>query len=175
MKCQLQHWVFKNPLFLKERNFKKSWIPLYNVKLLNHSFNIGLSSQYAILTKLFQKYDQCKYFIERTNWAAVWDKIGSFSSGILLVLGIAGNILAILVLSKDTSNISFNRLLISLAVVDILLIVDMVVQKSIIGNFVKEEPLWYKLSYPFVWHPVKGMIQSAAIFMVVAVSAERYR
>ena len=80
-----------------------------------------------------------------------------------------------MVLSKDTSNISFNRLLISLAVVDILLIVDMVVQKSIIGNFVKEEPLWYKLSYPFVWHPVKGMIQSAAIFMVVAVSAERYR
>jgi hypothetical protein len=59
--------------------------------------------------------------------------------------------------------------------VDSLLILDMIVQKAIIGNFVTEEPLWFKLTYPFLWHPVKGMIQSGAIFMVVAVSAERYR
>lgn len=58
---------------------------------------------------------------------------------------------------------------------DSLLILDMIVQKAIIGNFVTEEPLWFKLTYPFLWHPVKGMIQSGAIFMVVAVSAERYR
>ncbi len=52
---------------------------------------------------------------------------------------------------------------------------DSIVQKAIIGTFVVEEPLWFKKSYPFFWHPVKGMIQSGAIFMVVAVSAERFR
>ena len=35
--------------------------------------------------------------------------------------------------------------------------------------------MWFKLSYPYFWHPAKGMIQTSTIFMVVAVSAERFR
>ena len=63
----------------------------------------------------------------------------------------------------------------TLAVADSLLILDMILQKAIIGNFLYTEPMWYKVSYPYFWHPFKGMVQSCAIFMVVAVSAERYR
>ncbi len=48
-------------------------------------------------------------------------------------------------------------------------------QKSIINEFLSEEPLWFKLSYPYLWHPLKGMVHSATIFMIVAVSAERFR
>ncbi len=90
-------------------------------------------------------------------------------------VGLCGNIMAVFVLQTYHTNVSFNRLLMSLAVVDSLLILDMIIQKSIIGTFVTVEPFWYKVSYPFFWHPVKGMVQSGAIFMVVAVSAERYR
>ena len=51
----------------------------------------------------------------------------------------------------------------------------MLIQKAIVGNFLKEEPLWFKMSYPYFWHPIKGMVKNGTIFMVVAVSAERYR
>ena len=50
------------------------------------------------------------------------------------VVGLAGNIMAIFVLRTYSTNVSFNRLLMSLAVVDSLLIVDMVIQKAIIGK-----------------------------------------
>ena len=36
------------------------------------------------------------------------------------------------------------------------------------------EPLWYRLSFPYL-HPFKGFCLSASIFMVVAISAERHR
>jgi hypothetical protein len=51
----------------------------------------------------------------------------------------------------------------------------MLIQKSIVGNFLMEEPHWFKMSYPYFWHPIKGMVKNGTIFMVVAVSAERYR
>ena len=57
--------------------------------------------------------------------------------------------------------------------IDVALIMDMVVQKCIAYHFT--EPLWFRVSYPFFWHPVKGILLSATIFMVIAVSAERFR
>ena len=66
----------------------------------------------------------------------------------------------------------------SLSVIDVALIVDMVVQKSIVYHFwyaFDYEPLWFRTSYPFFWHPIKGIFLSASIFMVIAVSAERFR
>jgi hypothetical protein len=62
-----------------------------------------------------------------------------------------------------------------LAIWDSLLIVDMLIQKAIVGNFLMEEPHWFKMSYPYFWHPIKGMVKNGTIFMVVAVSAERYK
>ena len=61
----------------------------------------------------------------------------------------------------------------SLSVIDIALIADMVVQKCIAYHF--DEPLWFRVSYPYFWHPIKGIFLSATIFMVIAVSAERFR
>ena len=118
-------------------------------------------------------YEKIEDFSAMRENARFW--LEGISITVVGGVGFCGNIMAILVLSTYTTNVSFNRLLMSLAVVDSLLILDMMVQKSIIGNFVTVEPLWYKISYPFFWHPAKGMIQSGAIFMVVAVSAERYR
>ena len=79
-----------------------------------------------------------------------------------------------------------------MAVTDLLLIIVNVVQASVrlkgvdnseeyqsnnttkIEEYVTE-PVWYKLSYALFWHPIKGIFHSASIFMVVAVSAERFR
>ena len=66
----------------------------------------------------------------------------------------------------------------SLALVDSLLLLDMLIQKTIIPyytNLSPAEPEWYKLSYPYFWHPFKGVIATVTIYLMVAISAERYR
>lgn len=68
-----------------------------------------------------------------------------------------------------------------LAVSDSLLIVDSIVQKSIVpyfmgnpGSFLRE-PGWFIVTYPYFWHPFKGIILTITIYMMVAISAERFR
>ena len=68
---------------------------------------------------------------------------------------------------------SFFYLYISLAVWDTALIVDMMIDKLLSYHF--EYPTWFNITYPFFWHPIKGVCLSATIFMIVAVSIERYR
>ena len=89
--------------------------------------------------------------------------------------GLLGNTMSVIVLNTYTSNRSFNNLLISLSIVDNLLIIFTLVEKAIIGSFLSYQPAWFINCYPLLWHPVKGMIHTAAIYMVVAVSAERFR
>ena len=65
------------------------------------------------------------------------------------------------------------------AIVDILLLIYFVLDNGFVGTFVRsvkdsKEPLWYRLSFPYL-HPFKGFCISASIFMVVAISAERHR
>ena len=66
----------------------------------------------------------------------------------------------------------------SLAVADSLLIIELVVEKTVMYHYqliYGTEPQWYTQSYPYFWHPIKGIFMSATIFMVVAVSADRFR
>ena len=69
---------------------------------------------------------------------------------------------------------SFLDLNYSLTIADSILILDTLWQKSVVQHFMKP-PEWYNKTYPYVWHPIKGISLSATIFMVVAVSAERFR
>ena len=94
---------------------------------------------------------------------------------VLGTFGLLGNSMSVIVLNTYTSNRSFNNLLISLSIVDNLLIIFTLVEKAIIGCFLTHQPVWFINCYPHLWHPVKGMIHTAAIYMVVAVSAERFR
>ena len=61
----------------------------------------------------------------------------------------------------------------SLAVCDVGLIMDMMVQKYV--TYYLDNQLWYSLSFPYFWHPMKGILLSASIFIIIAVSAERFR
>ena len=36
------------------------------------------------------------------------------------------------------------------------------------------EPTWYRLAFPYLWHPAKNVVSTACVYMVVAVAAERY-
>ena len=65
-----------------------------------------------------------------------------------------------------------------LAVFDSLFIVDCLIEKSIIPYFTEispKEPIWYKITFPYFWHPMKGIIRTITIYMMVVISAERYR
>ena len=75
------------------------------------------------------------------------------------------------IISINRNEFSFDF---SLTIADIILILDSVLQKSIVQHFLKP-PEWYNKTYPHIWHPLKGISLSATIFMVVAVSAERFR
>lgn len=103
----------------------------------------------------------------------------SYFSGIAVMLigipGFVANFLSIIVLGKCKDNWNFHRLLSCLAIIDMLLITQLVLEMSVLGVFVKAEPFWYVLTYPYFIHPARGIIQTCAIFMVVAVATERYR
>ena len=91
------------------------------------------------------------------------------------LFGLAGNCLTVIVLRKTETNRQFNKLLVSLAVIDSVLIVFVVGETAVLGKFLGSAPDWFNVSYPYVIHPLKGMVQTGTIYMVVAVSAERYK
>ena len=78
--------------------------------------------------------------------------------------GLIGNILVIVVLPKVESNTNFNKMLILLAVVDCFVIIFFVLDLSIVGQFLAEEPLWYRVSYPYFIHPVRTVNKLTAKF-----------
>ena len=65
------------------------------------------------------------------------------------------------------------------ALVDTLLLLYYLVDYGIVGTFIRSlelpEPLWYRVTFPYVLHPFKWFSISSSIFMVVAISAERHR
>lgn len=89
--------------------------------------------------------------------------------------GGGGDRVAAVSAAPGDSNRSFNRLLRALAVVDGALLVYLVAETAAIRTFSSEPPYWYRLAYPYLLHPLKGFVQTAAIYMVVAISAERYK
>ncbi|TRY75012.1 hypothetical protein TCAL_12119, partial [Tigriopus californicus] len=146
---------------------------LSNFTQLNPIIDCINQKQHEMEARHFQCYESL------VDYGPIRAKVKFWLEGIgILCVGIFGliaNILTCIILKDMKSNSSFNKLLMSLSIVDCLLIVDMIVEKSVIGAFLGEEPLWYKLTFPYFWYPFKGMILSATIFMLVAVSAERHR
>eukprot|EP00095_Tigriopus_kingsejongensis_P000660 maker-scaffold311_size212931-snap-gene-1.16 protein:Tk00660 transcript:maker-scaffold311_size212931-snap-gene-1.16-mRNA-1 annotation:"hypothetical protein ETSY2_36450" len=118
----------------------------------------------------YELHSEYNYFLDSSKF---WlEGVGICVVGIC---GLCGNFLTIVVLRKSETNRPFNKLLICLAIADNLLIFVSIGETAIVGTFMNIHPTWYKLCYPYLLHPLKGMVQTATIFMVVAVSAERYK
>lgn len=115
----------------------------------------------------------------KKDWEKTIEMSQYFIQGLsILIIGIFGfaaNLLSVYVLLQVRENRNFHRLLAGLTSVDTILILILVVEMSILGVFMKKEPHWYIVLYPSLIHPGRGIVQTAAIFMVVAVSTERYR
>ena len=120
-----------------------------------------LIKHHSLLADTVTCYEKIKDFSNLRNNARFW--LEGIAITLLGLVGLAGNFLSIAVLNTYKTNTSFNRLLMSLAVVDSLLIIDMVLEKAVIGNFIGSEPIWYKISYPYFWHPCKGGLFSESI------------
>ncbi len=73
--------------------------------------------------------------------------------------------------SDSTKN--FNKLLRALSVIDGLLLLTIMLETGLVQTFMSEAPYWYRLAYPYFYHPLKRTVQTASIYMVVAISAER--
>ena len=66
----------------------------------------------------------------------------------------------------------------SLVFSDTLLIIDSFIQNALLPYFTANAPLepeWFKISNPYFWHPFKGIIVTVTIYLMVAISAERFR
>ena len=81
------------------------------------------------------------------------------SISIIGTFGFFANILSVHVLLRCRENRNFHRLLAGLAIVDTVLIVILVLEMSVVGVFMKKEPLWYIISYPYIIHPGRGIVQ----------------
>lgn len=120
---------------------------------------------------------ECQESKEDWRHIVAWSQylIQGISVMIISIFGLLANLLSIIVLYHCKSNRNFHRLLIGLAFVDSLLVIDLAIGTSLFGVFMKKEPRWYIWAYPYIVHPAKGIIRTSAIYMVVAVTAERYR
>lgn len=93
---------------------------------------------------------------------------------VIATFGFFGNIMTFIVLRKQRSRSNFHKMLMTLTVNDSILIIFYLLSSAVIGSL-NEAPTWWKLLFPYVFHPLKAVSFSASIFMVVAVSAERYK
>ncbi len=41
--------------------------------------------------------------------------------------------------------------------------------------FIGSEPEWFRVLYPHLLHPLRGFVQTSAIYLVIAVAVERYQ
>ena len=100
---------------------------------------------------------------------------------ILGTFGLVGNVVTIVVLSTrnfataESKNRNFNKILITMSSTDSLLIIYYIIEKAIVDTF-SETPLWwYEVSFPYFLYPIRSMVETVTVFMVVAISAERFR
>lgn len=76
-------------------------------------------------------------------------------------LGVVGNVLTLIALIKyeTNTNNSFNKLLVHLTVVDLLLIVVCVHEFAVLNAFVGSQPHWYIVTFPYLIHPLKVSLE----------------
>lgn len=161
---------FDIQLCLKHRRANASSHHSGPIALVNHSAHDLESDIY----QCHEHFNEHRHFMTKAQF---W--IEGVSLFVVGIFGIAGNIMTVIVLGRIYSNTTFNRLLMSLAIVDTMLLIYYVLDYGIIGVFMRskgmDEPLWYRVSFPYILHPLKWICMSASIFMVVAISAERHR
>jgi len=95
----------------------------------------------------------------------------------LAVIGVITNLVSIYVLSRKELSNTFNQLLITLAIFDILYLLIMFLDsigQVFLPYSTGQMPSWYKLFTPYVLYPGKAISLTCSIFMMVSIGVERY-
>ncbi|TRY61862.1 hypothetical protein TCAL_12552 [Tigriopus californicus] len=150
------------------------------VKCLTTMFyNMFKSKRTQIVPKVVKNYTCYESFkthrfvvLQARRW---FDGIGLVLTG---VFGLIGNFMTLIVLHRQVSYIestsNFNKLLMTLSLMDSLLILFYLVDVAMLV-FVCHPPLWYRRLFSHFLFPGKFIVLSCSIYMVVAISAERYK
>ena len=88
------------------------------------------------------------------------------------IVGMMGNLAAILILLRPEMKSTFHHSLITLAVVDILFVITLLID---IQRFdLNIENQMFILFFPYAWNPFKNILMTFETFLMVSITTERY-
>jgi len=118
---------------------------------------------------------------EAEDYMSTWGTCSFWMEGVLLtsigIVGLIGNILSIIVLSKPDMYNSFNNLLIALSTLDSIFIILAIIDYAIFRAFRWSAPIaqtLFQYTFPFVIYPLNNISFCASIFTTVAMAYERH-
>ena len=88
------------------------------------------------------------------------------------IVGMMGNLAAILILLRPEMKSTFHHSLITLAAVDILFVITLLIE---IQRFdLNIENQMFILFFPYAWNPFKNILMTFETFLMVSITTERY-
>ena len=88
------------------------------------------------------------------------------------VVGIVGNLLAILILLRPEMKSTFHHTLITLAVVDTLLVIILIVDCQ--RPDLNLDNQIFIMFFPYCWNPAKNILMTFETFLIMSITTERY-
>ena len=91
---------------------------------------------------------------------------------VVAIVGMIGNLAAILILLRPEMKSTFHHSLITLAVVDILFVVTLLVDIQRFDLNIENQT--FILFVPYFWNPFKNILMTFETFLMVSITTERY-
>ena len=88
------------------------------------------------------------------------------------IVGMMGNLAAILILLRPEMKSTFHHSLITLAVVDILFVITLLIDIQRFDLDIKNQ--MFILFFPYAWNPFKNILMTFETFLMVSITTERY-
>ena len=91
---------------------------------------------------------------------------------VVAIIGMIGNLAAILILLRPEMKSTFHHSLITLAVVDILFVATLLVDIQRFDLNIENQT--FILFVPYFWNPFKNILMTFETFLMVSITTERY-
>ena len=88
---------------------------------------------------------------------------------LVCIMGVLGNLVAILVLRCPEMKSTFHQSLLTLAACDIILL-----GVTLCDHYVDVSAPIYVFLFPYVWNPLKNILMSWETFLIMSISSERF-
>ena len=91
---------------------------------------------------------------------------------VVAIVGMVGNLAAILILLRPEMKSTFHHSLITLAVVDILFVITLLIDIQRFDLDIENQ--MFILFFPYAWNPFKNILMTFETFLMVSITTERY-